>query len=305
MCIWHIDFDQTAWDNNAPNVYTGTTQTLASHMRVYLVPPSGVGTTPPTTAFTSGLFTPILWDGTNINRSLSNIVKTATNVTFNFMYPNLSATGSFLGFYTTLGAQSALQSINISGANLTGNLNLNLLYSTNYDIKLSTDVLWSKSLSLVPASGNVNAIIQVRYNPQLTGTQTDQLGISNAGLTTTNFNLSGTATIGPNSPVIFVGKIDNTLSFSATKLNVSNIKTINIQTTDLTGDLNLVVTGTNSTMFSVSAGTVLKNASNGLSGSGISITYLPTSFGNHSATLTISGGGLNPAKVITLTGTGI
>jgi len=305
MCIWHIDYDQTAWDNNVPNVYTGTTQTLASHMRVYLVPPTGVGTTPPNSAFTSGSFTPTLWDGTNIKRSLSNIVKTATNVTFNFMYPNLSATGSFLNFSTTLGAQSALQSNNITAGYLTGNLNLDLLNSTNFDIKLSTDGSWSKSLSIVPASGNVNVIIQVRYNPQSTGTQTDQLVISSAGLTTSNFNLIGTATIGPNSPVIFLGKIDNSLSFSSTKLNVSTIKSINIQTTDLIGDLSLAVSGINASMFSVSVNSVLKNDANGLSGSTITVTYLPTSIGIHSATLTISGGGLNPAKVITLSGTGI
>ena len=304
MCVWHIDYDQTAWDNNAPNNYTGSTQTAASHMRVYLIPPTGVGTTPPTTAFTSGSFTPITWAGTDINRALSNITKTTGNITFNFMSPNLSTTGSINGFSTTLGTPSASQSITITAGNLSGNLNLNLQNSTNFEMKLSTDISWSKSLSLVPSSGKIIGTLQIRYNPVLTGSQTDQLGISGNGLTTMNFALNGTATLGPNSPVIIVGKIDNSLQFSATKLNTINVKTINIQTTDLVSNLSLGVTGTNASMFIVSPVTITKDASNANGGTVITVTYSPTTSGNHTATLTISGGGLNPSKVVNLTGTG-
>ena len=305
MCIWHIDYDQAAWDNNSPNVYTGTSQTLASHMRVYLVPPTGVGTTPPTTAFTTGSFTPTLWTGTDINRTLTNITKTATNVSFSFMSPTLLTTGSFTGYTTTLGAQSVAQSIDVTARNITGNLNLDFLNSTNFDIKLSTDASWSKNLSLVPVAGTINATVQVRFNPFVTGTLTDQLVLTNPGLTSANFNVSGTSTIGPNSPVIFVGKIDNSLSFSPTKLNSGNTKTINIQTTDLTDNLTLAVSGTDAAMFAVPATTITRDAANATGGFNITITYTPASIGNHSATLTVSGGGLIPAKVITLTGSGI
>jgi len=305
MCVWHIDYNQTAWDNNSPNVYTGTTQTLASHMRVYLVPPTGVGTTPPTTAFTTGSFTPTLWNGADINRTLNNIAKTATNVTFNFMSPTMSTTGDFTGFTTTLGAQSAAQTITISAMNLPGNLNLNLQTGTNFDIKRTTDVTWSKSLSLIPAAGKIYDSIQVRYSPTLTGTQNDQLVLSNPGVTTANFNVSGSATIGPSSPVIFAGKIDNSLAFAATKLNIANSKTINVQTTDLTDNLSLVLSGTDAGMFLVSSTTVTKDAANGTGGFNITITYTPTTSGNHSATLTITGGGLITSKVINLSGSGI
>lgn len=305
MCVWHIDYDQTAWDNNEPNNYTGTSQTAASHMRVYLVPPTGVGTTPPTTAFTSGSFTPITWSGTDINRSITNITKTTASVTFNFMSPFMSSTGSFTGFSTTLGTPSTTQSININAGNLSGNLNLDLQNSIHYEMKLSTDLTWVKNLSLVPVSGKVTAILQIRYNPTMTGTQTDQLNISSTGLTTSNFSLNGSAIIGPNSPVIYVGKIDNTLQFSSTKINTSNTKKINIQAADLTGNLSLIVAGTDSSMFSVLPGTITKDAANGVGGYTLLITYTPTVAGSHTATLTISGGGLNPAKVITLNGTGI
>jgi len=305
MCVWHIDYDQTAWTDNVPNNYTGTTQTAASHMRVYLVPPSGVGTTPPTTAFTSGSVTPTTWSGIDINRAIANITKTTDNITFNFMPSKMSTTGSFTDFSTTLGATSTTQSLNVSALNLTGNLSVTLQNSTNFDIKLSTDASWSKSLSLIPVSGSVTATIQVRLNPKVTGYLTDQLNISGSGLTSPNFNLSGTVTIGPNSPVIFAGKIDNALAFSATKVNTTNTKTINLKSTDLNNNLNLVITGANAAMFNVSISSVAKDIANGITGTNITISYMPTSTGSHSATLTISGGGLNPSKVITLSGIGL
>jgi len=305
MCVWHIDYDQTAWTDNVPNNYTGTTQTVASHMRVYLVPPSGVGTTPPTTAFTSWSVTPTTWSGIDINRAITNITKTSNNITFNFMPSKMSTTGSFTDFSTTLGATSTIQSLNVSALNLTGNLSVTLQNSTNFDIKLSTDASWSKSLSLIPVSGSVTATIQVRLNPKVTGYLTDQLNISGSGLTSPNFNLSGTVTIGPNSPVIFAGKIDNALAFSATKVNTTNTKTINLKSTDLNNNLNLVITGANAAMFNVSISSVAKDIANGITGTNITISYMPTSTGSHSATLTISGGGLNPSKVITLSGIGL
>ena len=305
MCIWHVDYDQTAWDNNMPNVYTGPTQTFESHMRVYLIPPTGVGTTPPTSAFTTGSFIPTLWDGTDINRGLGNIVKTDSNVTFNFMSPILTTLGNISSFNTTLGTPSAIQSITITALNLNENLNLNLPGNSDFEMKLSTDVLWSKSLSIAPVSGKVNVIIQMRYNPLLTGTQTDQIVISNTNLGSKNLSLSGTAVVGPNSPVIYVGKIDNILSFPGTKLNYSTIKTINIQTTDLSGDINIDVNGTDAGMFSVSATTIAMNAANGTGGTTITITYSPLTAGIHTAELRLSGGGLNPVKVISLTGTGL
>jgi M6 family metalloprotease-like protein len=302
MCVWHIDFNQAAWNDNVVNNYSGTTQTLASHMRVYLVPPTGVGTTPPTSAFTSGSFTPTTWIGTDINRTISNITKTATNITFNFMPSKMTTTGSITDFSTTLGAPTASQSIDISAINLNENLSIAFQNNVNFEVKLSTDIAWSKSLNLLPVGGNVIGTIQVRYNPTSTGTQTDQLSINSNDLTTVNYNLSGTTTIGPFSPVIFVGKIDNAIVFLATSVDITNTKTINIKTTDLVNDIILTISGANAGMFSVSTNTITKDAANGINGNDITISYLPTSIGNHTATLTISGGGL-PDKMYTLSGT--
>ena len=302
MCIWHIDYNQTDWNDNVPNNYTGSTQTYASHMHVYLQPLSG-STTTPGTAFTSGSFTPLTWAGTDINRAVSNISKMPDNITFNFMPSKMTARGSFAGFSTTFGAPATSQNIILSALNLDGNLNVTFLNSVNFEAKLSTDNTWSKTLSLVPISGSINDTINVRYNPTSTGTQTDQLSIGSVGITTANFNLSGTSVIGPNSPQIFVGTDDSTLLFYPTKLYTSNTKTINTKTTDIVSNLSLVISGTDAAMFTVSVSSVTKDAANGMNGNNITINYIPTTLGAHSATFTISGGGL-PDKVISLNGTG-
>lgn len=200
MLIWHIDFDQTAWYNNSPNNYTGTSQTSSSHMRVYLQPLSGSSTTPGS-AFTSGSFTPTTWSGTNINRPITEITKTADKITFQLM------------------------------------------------------------------GGYVEPI-------------------------------------DPNAPYIKLGTINNVTTFTATKVGKTKSKTLNIKTTDLTGNLTLVLSGTNASYFSVTPVTVTKESANSSGGFNITLSYSPLAIGDHTAVLTISGGGLTPEKVINIEGTG-
>ena len=119
--------------------------------------------------------------------------------------------------------------------------------------------------------------------------------------------MSGTSTtppFNPNEPQIITGKIENLLQFPATKLSSTSTKTINIKTTDIVNDLTLIIGGNDANMFNVSAGTISKDTANGSNGINITINYHPLSVGTHSAILTISGGGLNPDKVIILNGTG-
>lgn len=81
MLIWHIDYDPIAWNNNGPNNYTGTSQTLSSHMRIYLQPLTGNSTTPGA-AFTSGSFQPTTWKGVKLDQSITNITKTSDSIQF-------------------------------------------------------------------------------------------------------------------------------------------------------------------------------------------------------------------------------
>lgn len=307
MLIWHIDFNATEWSYNRLNNYTGDEQTASSHMRVYLQPLSG-STTTPGTAFTTGSFTPTTWLGTNINRAITEIVKTDNNVTFKLMGgtppPTIQTLGSLIAFSTTIGTSSNSQSILVSGSNLTENINITLLDNTHFDIKLSTSSTWSKSLNIAPVNGNVNIAVDIRFSPSSSGIKTDQLGVSSTGTTDVYVNLSGNAT-NPNAPQTTVGVIENLIQFPDTKRNSTKTKSFNLKTTDLTGDLSLVVSGTHSSSFTVSASSISKDGANNSVGSDITITFSPLTIGNHTATLTISGGGLNPEKAITLRGNGI
>jgi len=310
MLIWHIDFDQTAWNDNGPNNYTGTSQTASSHMRVYLQPLTGSSTTPGT-AFTTGNFTPTTWAGSNINRAITSITKTTDNITFKVMggtpNPTISSIGTTSAFTSEVNIPSEIQSITVSGAALTNNMVITLLDKTNFDIRLSTDASWAKTVTIIPNSGNISSSIQIRYNPTTVGTHTEQLGITSIGATAVNLNLSGTSTApyDPTAPVIIVGKIENLLQFPERKVNTTVTKTLNIKTTNIVNNLSLVITGDNANQFSVSANSLIKDNANSNSGINITVSFSPTTLGQQSATLTISGGGLNPDRVIILSGIGI
>ena len=310
MCIWHIDYDQTAWNDNTPNNFSGSTQTSASHMRVYLQPLSGSSSTPGS-AFATGSFTPTTWSGTNINRPITSIAKTASNITFKLMGgqqgPTVSSTGTLSAFSTTVGTPSAVQSVQLSGIALTNNVDVTLVNKTNYDIKLSSSGTWVKNLTIVPTAGVVNETLQIRYNPAAAGAQNDQISITSTGATTVTTSLTGTATVpfDPNAPATYFGKVDNLLKFPATKLNVVSTKVINIKTTDVTSALTVALSGADAALFTVSVSSLTKDAANATTGSNVTVTYQPTTAGAHTAVLTISGGGLNPDKAITLQGSGI
>lgn len=310
LLIWHIDYNQSAWDENAPNNYTGSNQTASSHMRVYLQPLSGSSTTPGT-AFTTGSFTPTTWSGTNINRAITEITKTSNDISFKLMGgnpdPGITVTGAFSAFAAEKGSSSSAQTISVAGNDLSADIAVGLSNQENFEMKLSTESAWSKSLVISPVSGNVNVSLQVRYVPQSGGTHASQLTLSSTGVESRSVSLSGAATVPyvPGTPYISYGTIQNSILFPSTKINTSKLKSLNIKTTDLVGNLSVSISGANAAMFSVSTATIQKDAANGATGSNITVTYRPTETGTHQATLTIAGGGLNPAKVITLSGEGL
>lgn len=199
LLFWHINYNQTAWDNNTVNNYTGTNQTASSHMRVYLKSSAGNVVTPGN-AFTSGSFTPLTWSGTNLNRPITNIVLSADNIRFQVM---------------------------------------------------------------------------------------------------------GGAPPDPNAPMLQSGVIHQSLPFKTLRIHMLSTKMLNIKTTDITGNLTVTLSGNNANSFSVSTTQILANEANSPTGTPLSVTFSPKSEGKHTATLTISGGGLNPAKVIELSGDAI
>jgi len=306
LLFWHIDYDQTAWDNNTPNNITGNYQTTDSHMRVYLQPLSG-STTTPGTAFTSGSFTPATWAGTNINRAISEITKTNDSISFKLMggfTPEIFTTGNISGFSTTLGTPTGSKTLNISSVYLTDDVNITLKNTENFDIKLSGETIWAKSITLTPANGVINASLDIRYNPADINYHATQLLVTSSGAATSITNLAGICTTEGNSdsPVIYVGKIDGELNFATTAVGAERSKTLNIKTTDIISDLTLTISGPDAGMFTSSAAGISMSAANDAAGTIITLTYKPLATGTHNAILTISGGGIEPVKVVTLTG---
>lgn len=310
MLIWHIDYNQSAWDNNEPNNYSGTKQTATDHMRVYLQPLSG-STTTPGAAFTSGSFTPTTWSGTDINRPVTAITKTTNNVSFKLMGgtqgPTIVSSANLTDFATTLGTPAAAQSFIVSGTTLTNDISIAFNDQNNFEMKLSSESTWSKTLTIPQVAGIVNpTTVNIRYNPATAGTHSAVVTLSSTGATSKTINVSGSASIpfDPNAIAVFPGSVDNLLQFPATTVSKTRTKVLNIKTTDILSALSVNITGTNAAMFAVSTTAITSSAANAANGTNINVTYTPAATGNHTATLTISGGGLNPAKVITLTGEG-
>ena len=87
----------------------------------------------------------------------------------------------------------------------------------------------------------------------------------------------------------------STLDFGT--VSTAAAKNLQVKTADITGDLTVAVTGS---MFSASTATISMTQAN--AGYEINVTYTPAASGTHTGTLTISGGGLNPAFTVNLTG---
>ncbi|MCL2596943.1 MAG: M6 family metalloprotease domain-containing protein [Paludibacter sp.] len=94
LLVWHIDYYSSVWSNNRPNV---PSTNGIGHWCVYIQPTDGTSTTTPGNAFTSGSFTPKLWNGTSLSTIISNITKVGSS-------------------YMTFGITSAPSNDNCSGA---------------------------------------------------------------------------------------------------------------------------------------------------------------------------------------------
>ncbi len=101
------------------------------------------------------------------------------------------------------------------------------------------------------------------------------------------------------NPIITSPK--GSVAFDAVAVNTNTTQTITVQGRNLTNNVTLTLSGTNADLFSLSATTV--SVDDALAGKTITITYQPTSEGNHTATLTLSS--TDAASVeVTLTGSG-
>ena len=90
------------------------------------------------------------------------------------------------------------------------------------------------------------------------------------------------------------------IDLGSTSIGVALAQSVIIQGANLTGGLTLGVTGTDASSFTLSQTSMTQSVAT--NGKAITITYLPTAAGDHSATLRISGGGLSAAHEVALSG---
>ncbi len=91
------------------------------------------------------------------------------------------------------------------------------------------------------------------------------------------------------------------VAFGAVAVNKATTQTITVKGLNLTDAVTLTLAGTNSALFGLSATTV--SAADALAGKSVTITYTPTTEGEHTATLTLKSNGAADVTV-TLTGNG-
>lgn len=199
LLFWHIDYNETAWDENTLNNYTGSAQTASSHMRVYLQPLSGYTDTPGT-AFTSGSFDPLTWMGININRPITNITKTADSISFKIMggsgsnqnLPLITAgqmISESLFFPNTKISTESNKQLNIKTTDVMGDLTLSI---SGIDAELFT--VSTATISNITANAPEGANLYVSYKPLNPGTHTAVLTIFGGGLNPAKvIQLNGTA----------------------------------------------------------------------------------------------------------------
>lgn len=203
MLIWHIDYDESAWNDNSPNNYTGSTQTSSSHMRVYLQPLGGQTTTPGT-AFTSGSFNPTLWNGTNINKPITDIKITNGVLTFKFMgggaLPTIATKETLQTFSTEQSTPSAIQQFKVTGKDLVADISISFLTKMHFQIRKASETEndWRTTITLSPLSGKVDTTeILVRYNPtepSFGETHTDKIQISTLNADNQQLTVNGVST---------------------------------------------------------------------------------------------------------------
>ena len=145
--------------------------------------------------------------------------------------PTISVTGGPLSFpNTSVGSNSASQSYNVSGSDLTANL---VVTAPSTDFQVSTDnTNFFPSVSLTPSSGTVASTqIFVRFTPQSEGALGGNVTNASTGATTQNVAVSGTGVPVLNvttDPTVTEGNAGPTLATFNVTLTPASSQTVTV-----------------------------------------------------------------------------
>ena len=194
--------------------------------------------------------------------------------------PQLTVNPTSLSFTGNAG-ETYTKTFTVTGANLLGDVTL---ASTNTAFTVSPT-------TLTAAQATAGATVTVTYQPTSAGTKSGNITVSSSGATSQTVAVTGTATANPTLTVD-----PSTLSFS-TQAGTPVTKTFTLTAANLTASyVQLAVSGTG---FSIDKTTVTKTAAT--AGVTITVTYNPSTAGNHTGTVTCTSNGAQNA-VVNLTG---
>ncbi|MBR5170633.1 MAG: C10 family peptidase [Muribaculaceae bacterium] len=195
--------------------------------------------------------------------------------------PELTVNPTSLSFTGSQVGQTYTKTFTVTGTDLTGNVT----------ISSSNSVYTVSPATLTAAQAQAGATVTVTYKPTTAGTQTANITVASSGAESKTVTVSGTATT---VPTINVNPATVNMN---TTVGTPVTATFTVTGANLT---NAVYLTCNGQFFSIDKTNITKNAAN--SGVTVTVTYNPTTYGNHTGTVTLTSSGAQNATV-TLKGT--
>ena len=196
--------------------------------------------------------------------------------------PRLTVTPTTLSFNTQVGSSNA-KTFNVKGSDLTGMVYLSVS-GEGYSLDKST-------IGRTTAMSTYGSTIKVTFAPTTTGDHPGTITITSAGAETVTITLNGNAT--DNSPKI---NVNNTALLFNTVTGESVTRNFIVTGANLTGDLTVALNDDNG-VYSVNKTSI--TTTQATNGALVTVTYSPTAYGSHDATITVSGAN---AATVTLNG---
>jgi hypothetical protein len=204
MLVTHIFYNASDWEQNIVN-------NNPSAMGVDIVEADGIALTE-TNSIDSTLsgdpfpgtknvtfYNPLLRDGTDIHKPLSDIREINGIIQFHFA-SNIILTQNLQPFSTVQGTPSAFQTVTVSGNKIKDSINVKFNTGLHFEMKKDSDPAsaWRKSITLMAVDSIVpTTTIQIRYNPTVpsySSVQTDDIEFVTVNGDYADAQLSGTST---------------------------------------------------------------------------------------------------------------
>ena len=184
--------------------------------------------------------------------------------------PELTVNPTSLSFTGAQTGQTYTKTFTVTGTDLTGNVT----------VSSSNSVFTVSPATITAAQAQAGATVTVTYKPTAAGTQNGTITVSSNGASSKTVSVSGTATAVPT-----ITAEPNSLNLSTT-VGSPVTQTFTVTGTNLNGTVYLSCSGAG---FSIDKTNITRSAAT--SGAVVTVTYNPTTAGNHTGTVTLTSSG--------------